>query len=97
MTDVSWKEIKTWSKTELKTAQKEFLKNPNSSKWTENIQAMLVWQQVEYCDTSFLPSSVQKRRDLEIILSERAQCDWAERIVHVILSMSMDQALREFK
>lgn len=97
MTDVSWKEIKIWSKTELKTAQKEFLKNPSSSKWTGNLQAMLVWQQVEYCDTSFLPSSVQKRRDLEIVLSERAQCDWAERIVQVILNMSLNQALHGFK
>ena len=94
MNDVNWKEIKTWSKDSLRTAQKEFLKNPSSSKWTACLRAMMVWQQVAYCDTSFLPVSIQKRHDLEIVLSERAQCDWAERIVQVILNMSMEEALR---
>lgn len=96
MNNVSWKEIKTWSKDTLRTAQKEFLKNPSSTKWTSCLRAMMVWQQVEYTDTSVMPAAKTNIRALEIQLGLMQAELWAEQIVKVILNMSMEEALRYY-
>lgn len=94
MNDVSWKQIKTWSKDSLRTANKEFLKNPSSTNWTACLRAMMVWQQVEYTDTSVMPAAKTNIRALEIQLGLMQAELWPDQIVKVILNMSMEEALK---
>lgn len=91
--DTDWVFIKDWAKDELKVAQKIFLKNSTAQNWTEVLNAMLVWQQLDYVERSVIPATRAKQKDIIRIL-DIPRLQWAERIIMTILGMTIEQTLR---
>ena len=91
--DTDWVFIKDWSKNELKVAQKNFLKNSTAQNWAEGLNAMLVWQQLDYVERSVIPATRAKQKDIIRIL-DIPRLQWAERIIMTILGMTIEQTLR---
>lgn len=88
-----WVFIKDWAKDELKVVQKNFLKNSTAQNWTEVLNAMLVWQQLDYVERSVIPATRAKQKDIIRIL-DIPRLQWAERIIMTILGMTIEQTLR---
>ena len=88
-----WVFIKDWAKDELKVVQKNFLKNSTAQNWTEVLNAMLVWQQLDYVERSVILATRAKQKDIIRIL-DIPRLQWAERIIMTILGMTIEQTLR---
>jgi hypothetical protein len=74
----------------LKTAQRHFNANPNSTNWNVLTKAMLVYQQITQLSK---PSNIESLSDLLKHLESTTASQWPEIIVQHSLNMSIAEAL----
>jgi hypothetical protein len=74
----------------LKTAQRHFNANPNSTNWNVLTKAMLVYQQITQLSK---PSNAESLTDLLARLDAMTASQWPETIVQHSLNMSIADAL----
>ena len=57
-------DVKTWAKTQLKFAQRDFAKQPNAARWNCALRTMYVYQQADFASRSALVDRAQLIADL---------------------------------
>jgi hypothetical protein len=81
-------------KTRAKWANKEFIKNPNATRWNVQTRDSFVYQQAFYFFGSVTRTAEQKH-NLLVILSKLPQGEWDDAICQSALGMSLVSALRD--
>ena len=82
-------------KSEARWASREFIKNPNATRWIVQTRTAFVYQQAYYFFNSFTRSSKDKY-DLLALLATEPTGNWGDLICKFVLGVSLAEALREF-
>jgi hypothetical protein len=77
-----------------KFANREFMKNPNATRWNIQTRAAFVYQQAFYFFGSVTRTAEQKH-NLLVWLSREPNCNWDDAICQSALGVSVLAALRE--
>jgi hypothetical protein len=57
-------DVKSWAKTQLKFAQRDFAKQPNATRWNIALRTMYVYQQADFASRSACVDRAQLIADL---------------------------------
>jgi hypothetical protein len=85
-------DVKTWAKTQLKFAQRDFSKQPNAARWNGALHAMFVYQQADFASRS----ACVDRKQLIADLAGKPCGHWDDIISRATTSKSVRENLRDF-